>query len=179
MKAVGYEYINVDGGWWAGSDTGHVGRNSTGYFEYNQKKFPNGIEAMIKYVHSKGLKYGHYTDSGLKACNKDAPMSEGYEHQDAQLFALQYGVDMVKVDACYATEPAKDLMTRWMQELNKTGRPVVFSNCHNDCQSMPGKEAWQEWCAEVSNMWRSSGDISSTWASVMKNLDSIRFVLLV
>jgi alpha-galactosidase len=81
------------------------------------------MKALIDYIHSKGLKYGHYTDSGLKACNKDAPMSQGYEHQDAKLFALEYGADMVKVDACAATLPAQELMTRWRDELNKTGRP--------------------------------------------------------
>ena len=31
MKEAGYEYINVDGGWWEGSDTGHIERNSSGF----------------------------------------------------------------------------------------------------------------------------------------------------
>mmetsp|Transcript_94077 Transcript_94077/g.269338 ORF Transcript_94077/g.269338 Transcript_94077/m.269338 type:complete len:102 (+) Transcript_94077:266-571(+) len=31
MQAAGYEYINIDGGWWEGSDTGVVVRNATGY----------------------------------------------------------------------------------------------------------------------------------------------------
>jgi hypothetical protein len=53
MSDVGYEYLNIDGGWWNGSDTGHIGRNATGYFEYNSKKFPHGIKKMIDYVHSK------------------------------------------------------------------------------------------------------------------------------
>ena len=108
---------------------------------------------MIQHVHSKGLKYGHYTDSGLHACNRDAPMSQGYEHQDATLFALEYGADMLKVDACGATLPAQQLMQKWRDELNKTGRPVLFSNCHNGCESAQ----WEPWCAELSNMWRTSG----------------------
>ena len=32
----GYHYINVDGGWWAGSDTGHIQRNASGYFMENK-----------------------------------------------------------------------------------------------------------------------------------------------
>ena len=62
-------------------------------------------------------------------------MSQGYEHQDAFLFALEYGADMVKVDACAATLPAEELMTRWKTQLNATGRPVLFSNCHNGCET--------------------------------------------
>lgn len=97
-------------------------------------------------------------------------MSEGYEHQDAFLFALEYGADMVKVDACAATLPAKELMQRWHDELNATGRPVLFSNCHNGCMT----REWEPWCGEVSNMWRSSADISAHWPSVMHNLDSLK-----
>ena len=56
---------------------------------------PHGLPELVSYIHSKGLKYGHYTDAGKQACNKDAPMSRGYEHQDAFLFALEYNIDMV------------------------------------------------------------------------------------
>lgn len=169
LKDVGYEYLNIDGGWWEGSDTGKIARNSTGFVEYNKKKFPKGITAMIDYIHSKGLKYGHYTDAGKAACNKDAPMSEGYEHQDATLFA-SWGIDMIKVDACATTEPAKVLMQRWHDELNATGRPILFSNCRNYCT---GKN-WDPWCAELTNMWRSSGDIGGSWTKMLKNLDTLK-----
>ena len=152
MQRAGYEYINVDGGWWAGSDTGHIIRNASGYFEVNKEKYPHGIRAVADYIHSKGFKYGHYTDAGKHACNKDAPMSQGYEHQDAFLFALGFGADMVKVDACGDTLPAQELVSRWRRQLNLTGRPVLFSNCHNGCEtdrreniSRPG--GWEPWSA--------------------------------
>ena len=179
MQAAGYEYINVDGGWWNGSDTGHIGRNATGYFEYNSHKYPHGIRAVADYIHDRGFKYGHYTDSGLTACNRDKPMSQGFEHQDAFLFALEYGADMVKVDACAATLPAEELMTRWKTQLNATGRPVLFSNCHNGCETDGRHDpsslgGWLPWCAELSNMWRSSRDISAKWSSIMHNLDSLK-----
>ena len=175
------EYINVDGGWWGGSDTGHITRNASGYFEYNTAKYPHGIRAVSDYIHKRGFRYGHYTDAGTHACNRDAPMSEGYEHQDAFLFALEYGADMVKVDACGDTLPPRELVTRWQEQLNATGRAVLFSNCHNGCEtdrrgpgnvSSPG--GWEPWCAELSNMWRSSADISSAWPSIMHNLDSLK-----
>ncbi len=180
MQAAGYRYINVDGGWWAGSDTGHIGRNSSGYFMYNKIKYPHGIRAVSDYIHAHGFLYGHYTDAGKNACNGDRPMSEGYEHQDAFLFALEYGADMVKVDACGDSLPALELVTRWQQQLNKTNRPVFFSNCHNGCETdrreanISSAGGWQPWCADLSNMWRSSSDINSAWPAIMHNLDSLK-----
>ena len=63
MQAAGYEYINVDGGWWAGSDTGHIQRNASGFVEANAEKYPHGIKAVADYIHSKGFKYGHCESS--------------------------------------------------------------------------------------------------------------------
>lgn len=177
MQAAGYEYINVDGGWWEGSDTGTIVRNASGFMSPSSEKYPNGIQKLIDYIHSKGFKYGHYTDAGEKACNKDSPMSQGYEHQDATLFA-SYGVDMVKVDACYVTEENKTIVSRWEQELNATGRPILFSNCHNGCvndpRNKPYMEGWADWCISKTNMARRSRDIVSTWGSVMFNLQSLQ-----
>ena len=146
------EYINVDGGWWGGSDTGHITRNSSGYFEYNTAKYPHGIRAVSDYIHKRGFRYGHYTDAGTHACNRDAPMSEGYEHQDAFLFALEYGADMVKVDACGDTLPPRELVTRWQQQLNATGRPILYSMCNW------GVGQPHLWGHEVANSWRTGRD---------------------
>ena len=107
-------------------------------------------------------------------------MSENYEHQDAFLFALDFGADMVKVDACGDTLPALELVTRWQKQLNMTGRPVLFSNCHNGCETdrrggnISSAGGWLPWCAELSNMWRSSADINAHWSSIMHNLDSLK-----
>eukprot|EP00927_Polykrikos_kofoidii_P060716 TRINITY_DN55638_c0_g1_i1.p1 TRINITY_DN55638_c0_g1~~TRINITY_DN55638_c0_g1_i1.p1 ORF type:complete len:430 (-),score=57.27 TRINITY_DN55638_c0_g1_i1:283-1572(-) len=177
MQAAGYEYINVDGGWWEGSDTGSIVRNTSGFMIPSTKKYPNGIKVLIDYIHSKGFKYGHYTDAGKRACNNDGPMSEGYEHQDATLFA-SWGVDMVKVDACAVVEDNKTIVSRWEKELNETGRPILFSNCHNGCVNdkwgNPYVEGWADWCRTKSNMARSSRDIRPTWGSVMYNLQTLQ-----
>eukprot|EP01059_Diplonema_ambulator_P007152 TRINITY_DN1666_c0_g1_i1.p1 TRINITY_DN1666_c0_g1~~TRINITY_DN1666_c0_g1_i1.p1 ORF type:complete len:428 (+),score=79.75 TRINITY_DN1666_c0_g1_i1:52-1284(+) len=171
MQAAGYEYINVDGGWWNGSDTGHIERNAGGYMSYNPAKYPSGILSTIQYIKSKGFKYGHYTDAGVAACNKDAPMSEGFETQDSTLFVNDWGIDMLKLDACNTQEPAETLVGRWEKLLNSTGRKVLFSNCHNGCQTSLGP--LPSWCSQLSNMWRVSADIKSTWQSVMNNLEQV------
>ena len=181
LRDVGYEYINVDGGWWAGSDTGTVERNTTGFVTWNAAKYPRGIPALVEHIHSLGLKYGHYTDAGTHACNGDKPMSEGYEWRDAALFA-EWGVDMLKVDACGVRgENHTTIVARWRAAIENTSRPMLFSNCHNGCQtdtahsSPPGSD-WLpgNQCSRDANMWRSSRDISGTWASVLYNLDALK-----
>lgn len=133
---------------------------------------------MIKYIHQQGFKYGHYTDAGKSACNHDAPMSEGYEHQDATVFA-EWGIDMIKIDSCGVQEGNETVTRRWAQELNSTGRPILFSNCHNGCVTpgFMGKNysvGWADWCTSEANMWRTGSDIRPTWDSVMFNIHAQR-----
>jgi len=174
LQRLGYDHVNVDGGWWAGSDTGTIDRNASGYFEVNAEKVPEGMAALVAYIHSRGLRWAHYTDAGTHACNHDAPMSEGYEAVDAALFA-SWGIDMLKVDACAVTEPAYTVMSRWADLLNSTGRPILLSNCHNGCMNNGSASfQWAPWCAAKLNMWRTSGDIKPTFVSMLKNLDTLR-----
>ncbi|ETO12765.1 hypothetical protein RFI_24610 [Reticulomyxa filosa] len=150
LKEVGYEYINVDGGWWYHINNSIV-RNASGFMtfdpvKYNISGYGTSIVDVINYVHSNGLKYGHYTDAGVSACDKDTPMSEYYETQvsahnnfyfiiiiiDIALF-VEWGMDMIKVDACYVQENETVIMQRWQKMLNATGRPVLLSDCRNGC----------------------------------------------
>lgn len=58
LARFGYRYVNVDAGW---SD--HVdafGRNAA-----NTTKFPNGMAAVARYVHSLGLRFGIYLVPGI------------------------------------------------------------------------------------------------------------------
>src|SRR5258706_6575309 len=52
MKDAGYIYLVLDDGWMA------MERDSTGNLVADPVKFPNGINAVADYVHSKGLKFG-------------------------------------------------------------------------------------------------------------------------
>merc|ERR1712048_778842 len=98
MQKAGYEYINVDSGWWNMSD-GHIVRDEAGNPQWSPSVYPSGLPHLIQTLHSKGFKYGHYTDAGKSACNHNSPMSEGYERQDAKTFA-EWGIDMIKIDSC-------------------------------------------------------------------------------
>ena len=122
-KAAGYEYLVIDDIW-------HGCRGEDGYLQEDSKKFPQGMKAVADYVHSKGLKFGMYSDAGVKTC-AGKPGSFGFETQDAQSFA-KWEIDFLKYDYCYAPEEyqtAIDLYTRMGKALRDTGRKILFSVC--------------------------------------------------
>ena len=93
LKTAGYLYVGIDDGWDLPT------RDANNNLQVNGAKFPNGISALVSYVHSLGLKFGIYLSAGTVSCNGEAG-SHGYEVQDAKLIA-SYGVDFVKYDtAC-------------------------------------------------------------------------------
>jgi alpha-galactosidase len=56
------------------------------------------MKALADYVHSKGLKFGIYSDPGDSTCAHYIG-SRGHEYQDALIYA-QWGVDFLKYDWC-------------------------------------------------------------------------------
>ena len=87
LKDAGYTYINIDDCW-------QSSRNENGIIIPDPIKFPNGIKPLIDYAHSKGLKFGLYSDAGIYTCEKK-PGSLGYEEIDAKTYA-EWGVDYLK-----------------------------------------------------------------------------------
>jgi alpha-galactosidase len=65
LKQSGYVYINVDAGW-----TDHC--DEYGRSQPDPAKFPHGLAALIDYVHSKGLKFGLYSQPGIPQAAWDA-----------------------------------------------------------------------------------------------------------
>src|SRR5437762_3261181 len=94
MKDAGYQYVVIDDCW-------QVERDASGNIVADAKRFPAGIKALADYVHSRGLKFGIYSDAGSKTCAK-RPGSLGHEHQDALQYA-GWGVDYLKYDWCNTT----------------------------------------------------------------------------
>lgn len=150
----GWVYINIDDCWQGKRDEKTKKINSN-------EKFPD-MKALADYIHSKGLKFGVYTDSGTKTC-AGYEGSKGFEKIDALRYA-EWGVDYVKCDWCntkgMVPEPAYTIMGDAIKEC---GRDIVFSICnwgHNN--------PW-EWGAKVGgNLWRTTGDIVDTWESMSK-----------
>ena len=67
----GYVYVNVDDCWQIDRDS------TTKVIIEDKKKFPSGMDGLAKYIHSKGLKFGLYSDAGSKTC-QGRPGSYGY-----------------------------------------------------------------------------------------------------
>jgi alpha-galactosidase len=80
LAAKGYRYVNLDDCW-------QIDRNeTTNEIIEDKAKFPSGMGALAEYVHSKGLLFGLYSDSGFKTCG-GFPGSLGFEEIDAQTYA--------------------------------------------------------------------------------------------
>jgi alpha-galactosidase len=149
MKGAGYEYVVIDDCW-------HGTRDASGFITEDRTRFPLGLKALGDYIHSKGLKFGIYSDAGTKTCG-GRPGSQGHEYQDAQQYA-RWGVDYLKYDWCSTgvrnPEEAYALMS---DALKASGRPILFSMCE-----WGNSKPWL-WASKIGNMWRTTGDITDKW----------------
>ena len=169
LKEAGYSYIVIDDFW-------HGGRDSlTGMLYADPDKFPSGMKALGDYIHSKGLKFGIYSDAGTKTCG-EMPGSYGYEEKDAQLFA-DWGVDYLKYDYCFCPDfvsanndyrMAIDRYKAMGDALKATGRPIIYSICEWGPRS-----PWL-WGREVGgHLWRTSYDVYDMWDSPRNEMSPI------
>ena len=121
MQAAGYRYIVIDDCW-------HGQRDAQGFIQPDPVRFPSGIKALADYIHSRGLKFGIYSDAGWKTCG-GRPGSRGHEYQDALKYA-EWGVDYLKYDWCFTEDlAAKGAYITMREALRAAGRPIVFSLC--------------------------------------------------
>ena len=150
MNAVGYNYIVIDDCW-------HGPRDANGFITADTAKFPGGIKALADYVHSKGLKFGIYSDAGAKTCG-GKPGSQGHEYQDALTYA-RWGVDYLKYDWCSTgVRNAEEAYALMSDAIRAAGRPMVLAMCE-----WGNNRPW-EWGAKIGNLWRTSADIRDAWA---------------
>ena len=154
MKDAGYQYVNLDDCW-------QSSRDADGNIVVDSAHFPSGIKALADYVHSKGLKFGLYSDAGTLTCAK-RPGSIGHEYQDALQYA-KWGVDYLKEDWC-STLPGQNAESSYTlmrdalaDAAKKTGHPILFSLCE-----WGSNKPWL-WAGPIGNMWRSTGDIQDCW----------------
>lgn len=145
LADCGYVYVNIDDCW-------HGERDAQGNIQCDPETFPSGMKALGDYLHSKGLKFGIYSDAGCKTCAGE-PGSLGHEYQDALTYA-SWGVDYLKYDWCNTPDQNTIGSYRLMRDaLRSAGRPIVFSICE-----WGTTRPW-EWAAETGHLWRTTGDI--------------------
>ena len=123
LDKKGYSYVNVDDCWQISRD------NLTKVIVEDIAKFPAGMPALVKYVHSKGLKFGLYSDAGSQTC-EGRPGSYGFEKVDALTYA-KWEVDYLKYDNCHSPNVTAKLRYYAMgKALNESGRAIFYSICN-------------------------------------------------
>lgn len=167
MKEAGYQFVNLDDGWFGGRDANNVLQSNV--------KFPSGMKALADYIHSKGLKAGIYTDAGRVTCasiyDNDPYVKPGdgsYDHRqlDFDTFIKDWGYDFVKVDWCGGQRMNLDPQTEYTKIKNNilaTGRDVVFEVCN---WAFPGA-----WVTDIADHWRISGDIRPNFQTITQIID--------
>ncbi|HZZ13423.1 MAG TPA: NPCBM/NEW2 domain-containing protein [Paraburkholderia sp.] len=177
MAAAGYQYVTVDDCWVGGRNA------TTGQLYANATTFPDGIQALAAYVHSKGLKFGLYTSGGTNTCaglsHGTRPASYppgigagslGHESVDAQTFA-NWGVDYIKLDYCGGALSAFPAMRAGIAA---TGRPMYLSiNPYSANTALTTNFASDGtlYVPAYADMSRISQDISARFTSVTSIID--------
>lgn len=161
LKDAGYNYINIDDGFFGG-------RDKDGNLLIHPQRFPNGLKTVAEYIHSKGLKAGIYSDAGYNTCgsyfdndpNGIGVGLYGHEKQDAHLFFNQCGFDFIKIDYCGADKfEEKERYTEIATAIQQTCNKEVSINI---CRwAFPGV-----WGSEIARSWRISPDIAPNWESI-------------
>lgn len=183
----GWTYINIDDFWQNHRDSKDQSlrgpfRDESGYIIPNNRF--GDMKGLADYVHGLGLKIGLYSSPGPWTCGGCAG-SYGYEKQDAESYA-KWGFDYLKYDWCsYGNvingmpnnDPYKvsslsynggnqlataikpfDLMGKYLREQN---RDIVYSLCQYGMS-----DVWKWGDSVGGNCWRTTNDITDTWASV-------------
>jgi hypothetical protein len=184
LKKAGYQYVNIDEGWWLGK------RDAHGNIVVDPKMWPaiargehdGDMSNIVRYIHSLGLKAGIYTDAGRDGCGTFFPDvgpgypgegSEGHYEQDFLQFAM-WGFDYVKVDWCGGNKENLDPAVQYAEIARAisraeaiTGHRLFYSICNW------GKQSPWTWAPNIggspADIWRTSGDIVDPIVAGTKN----------
>ena len=162
LADYGYSYINVDDAWEAEE------RAPDGSIVTNEK-FPD-MKGLGDWLHGNGLKFGIYSSPGDRTCGGYLGTLD-HELQDAQTWN-DWGVDYLKYDWCgyskvFNPDPDHSVAAyarpymKMQQYLRQQPRDIFYSLCQYGMASV-----WTWGHAVDANSWRTTGDITDTWASL-------------
>ncbi|MEO6534008.1 MAG: glycoside hydrolase family 27 protein [Pseudolysinimonas sp.] len=163
LAELGYRSLDIDDCWMT-----HHRDPLTGELVADPAKFPQGIASVARYLHARGFTLGIYEDAGTATC-AGFPGSLGHERLDAQTFA-RWGVDSLKYDNC--NRAGQSSTAQYIQRyaamhdaLLATGRPISLAICEWGVH-----HPWT-WAAAFGQSWRTTHDISDTFASMLTNFE--------
>jgi len=186
MQKAGYQYINIDEGWWLGARDaqGNIVVDPKVWPAIAPREQPGDMANIVRYIHSLGLKAGIYTDAGRDGCSTVGPDlgpsypntgSEGHYEQDFLQFS-KWGFDYVKVDWCGGDKENLDPAVQYAEIARAiaraeaiTGRRLYYSICNW------GRQSPFTWAPNVggvaADIWRTGGDIVAPIVANTKNAD--------
>lgn len=157
-RDAGYVYLVIDDCW------SERKRTNDGYLMADLERFPRGMNFLADYIHSKGLKFGMYTNYGHSTCMGFPGTEDHNMEKDAERFA-SWNIDYLKVDGCHTSAKQQSKgYTRFSEHLNKTNRPIVYS-CSWPYYDLflnkvePNFPQLKKDC----NLWRNYHDIRDNW----------------
>ena len=162
LADYGYAYMNIDDAWEAEE------RAPDGSIVTNEK-FPD-IKGLADWLHANGLKMGIYSSPGDRTCGGYLGTLD-HEKQDAETWN-SWGVDYLKYDWCGYSKvfnAQNDRSTasyvrpylKMQEYLRQQPRDIFYSLCQYGMA-----DVWTWGHAVDANSWRTTGDITDTWASL-------------
>ena len=131
LNKAGYQFINIDDGYWDG-------RGEDGHLRLNTKLFPSGMRPLVDYIHLLGLKAGIYSDAGDNTCGSGNRHAwglgvglAGHEEQDCKLYFIDWDFDFIKVDYCGGAHMGLDereQYTKISNAIKNCGKPGIVYN---------------------------------------------------
>ena len=172
LKKAGYQYVNIDDGYWDG-------RGADGNLRLNTTLFPNGMRYLTDYIHSLGLKAGIYSDAGDNTCGSRNKYAwglgvgfYGHEQQDCNLYFNDWNFDFIKVDYCGGRNAKLNEQAQYTKIGNAIKQTKKPNAQYNICRwAFPGT-----WASQIATSWRTTGDIRSNWQSLYKIIRENRYL---
>ena len=165
MRDAGYRYVNLDAGWAAPV------RGPRGELQVDPTRFANGMAAVARYAHDRGMLLGLYASPYDEGCSaQPALASVDHETLDANTFAA-WGVDYLKYDWCRADadhDTQVRVFTKMRDALRNTGRRILYSiNPNSSVDYTAG--ARYDWSG-IADMTRATTDLYPLWRDQMPSL---------
>lgn len=183
LRDAGYRIIWVDGNWAAPTP-----RDTAGRLVADPARFPDGMAALVRYLHARGFKAGIYTDAGPYIEGQCGLGSYGHYRDDVRQFA-GWGFDALKADWLCGRASGMDPETTYRQlaaEVAKSPRHLLFNICNPVSSDWGGgpypPEALSTWsytyAPQIADSWRTYTDVGLAdpqpqwqWQWVLRNMD--------
>jgi hypothetical protein len=162
LARVGYEYVNVDSGWYSCPGPQGPAVDRYGRWDIDAKGFPShgpvsGIKVVADYAHHLGLKFGLYVTPGIseQAVARNTVIKGTRDHaDDIATGSAEYNYDcggMVGID--YAKGGAQAFINSWADEFASWGVDYVKLDGVGSFD-IPDVEAWSHALTQTGRIMR-------------------------